>query len=73
MSEWRPEGKDWNRNRARYLEANTLLAISIENKATYEAGANAMLAALREMAKKTSPEEWMRSWYPPTVLISDKE
>lgn len=44
---WRPEdGEAWRGKRADYLNRNTLLAISIENKATYEAGADAMLEAL---------------------------
>ncbi len=47
MSEWRPE-EGWNKKRADFLNNNTVLAISIENKAIYEAGADAILGALRE-------------------------
>lgn len=38
---WRPDG--WIEKRNHYLNFNTLLCISMENKATYEAGADAIL------------------------------
>lgn len=44
---WRPNEKEWREIRNKYLNENTMLALSIENVATYEAGADAVLEALR--------------------------
>ena len=36
----------WRKERADYLNQHTLLAITVENKATYEAGATAMITLI---------------------------
>lgn len=43
---WRPEWVRWGQERNEWLSRNTVLAITIENKAIYEAGAEAMLNAV---------------------------
>ena len=50
---WRPEGKRWREKRNKYLNKHTMLAISVENMDTYEAGADAILEALFKMAKES--------------------
>ncbi|KKN00470.1 hypothetical protein LCGC14_1137660 [marine sediment metagenome] len=62
MSEWRPEG--WENpyfTQERYDEC----------EGAYEDGADAMLAALRESAKKAPWREWLHLWYPLTFYVSD--
>ena len=78
MSEWRPED-GWDeqaKERLKDLNFDAMVAC-LENseyhRNIYEAGADAIVMALRELAKKTSPEEWMKSWYPPTVSIVDEK
>ena len=48
MTNWRPKGKAWVRNRNDYLNRNTMLALSVENIKTYEVGADAMWEAMTQ-------------------------
>ena len=53
VAQYSPKKEVKYEGRTDYLNRHTLLAISIENKAIYEAGADAMYDALWKMAEES--------------------
>lgn len=65
MSSWRPE-KGWNKRRTGYLSDvdNSYLGCTVEAKRIYEAGADAMLEALKAegaQVKSDKTMDWERA------------
>ncbi len=74
MSEWRPG--DWENPYGEVAVADDFdkePTMLLSLRPVFEAGADAIVAALREEAKKMSPEEWLKLWYPPTTIVSDEK
>ena len=60
---YRPEG--WMKKRTEYLNKNTMLALSVESKATYEAGADEYERWLKKAGRYITPATYID--YPPLI------